>query len=53
MRIGIVGGGTGGLVTAMTLVSRGFEWTKIDLIYDPDIPIIGVGEDLHTILCNF
>ena len=46
MRIGIIGGGTGGLVTAMTLVSRGFEWTKIDLIYDPNIPIIGVGEAL-------
>lgn len=46
MHICIVGGGTGGLVTAMTLVSRGYEWTKIDIIYDPNIPIIGVGETL-------
>ncbi len=46
MKIGIVGGGTGGIVSAMECVARSLKWTKVDLIYDPELPILGVGESL-------
>lgn len=43
MKIGIVGGGTGGLVTALILKCR-FSHLKIDIIKSDKIGIIGVGE---------
>ena len=43
MKIGIVGGGTGGLVTALILKAR-FSNFKIDIIKSDKIGIIGVGE---------
>ena len=43
MKIGIVGGGTGGLVTALILKRR-FSHLKIDIIKSDKIGIIGVGE---------
>ena len=46
MKIAVIGGGTGGLVTAMVMCSRSPENLKIDLIHDPNSPIIGVGESL-------
>ena len=42
MKIGIVGGGTGGLVTALILKCR-FSHLKIDIIKSDKIGIIGVG----------
>lgn len=47
MRIGIVGGGTGGVVTAASLCSHLPKWCKVDCIYDPDLPTFGVGESLN------
>jgi len=43
MKIGVVGGGTGGLVTALILNYR-FAHLKIDIIKSDKIGIIGVGE---------
>tara|TARA_R100000697_G_scaffold90892_1_gene102801 strand:+ start:229 stop:1641 length:1413 start_codon:yes stop_codon:yes gene_type:complete len=43
MKIGIIGGGTGGLVTALILKYR-FSNIQIDLIKSDKIGIIGVGE---------
>jgi len=47
MRVGIVGGGTGGVVTAASLCSHLPKWCKVDCIYDPDLPTFGVGEALN------
>lgn len=47
MRIAIVGGGTGGVVTAASLCSHLPKWCKVDCIYDPNLPTFGVGEALN------
>lgn len=47
MRVGIVGGGTGGVVTAASLCSHLPKWCKVDCIYDPNLPTFGVGEALN------
>lgn len=47
MRVGIVGGGTGGVVTAASLCSHLPKWCKVECIYDPDLPTFGVGEALN------
>ena len=45
MKIVVIGGGTGG-GHGMVMCSRSPENLKIDLIHDPNSPIIGVGESL-------
>ncbi len=52
MRVAIIGGGTGGVVSALSLVSRSLPWMKFDLIHDPNIPIFGVGEALSHDFVN-
>ena len=47
MRVGIVGRGTGGVVTAASLCSHLPKWCKVDCIYDPNLPTFGVGEALN------
>ena len=47
MRVGIVGGGTGGVVTAASICSHLPKWCKVDCIYDPNLPTFGVGEALN------
>lgn len=47
MKVAIVGGGTGGVVTAASLCSHLPKWCKVECIYDPDLPTFGVGEALN------
>ena len=46
MKVAVVGSGTGGLVSAMVMCSRSPVDLQVDLIHDPNSPIIGVGESL-------
>lgn len=47
MKVAIVGGGTGGVVTTASLCSHLPKWCKVDCIYDPSLPTFGVGEALN------
>jgi tryptophan halogenase len=42
-RVGVVGGGTAGYLTALALRAKR-PWLQVDLVESRDIPIIGVGE---------
>ncbi|HET8661635.1 MAG TPA: tryptophan 7-halogenase, partial [Micromonosporaceae bacterium] len=42
-RIGVIGGGTAGYLTAVALKTRR-PWLDVTLVESPSIPIIGVGE---------
>lgn len=48
--IAVIGAGSAGLVTAGMLLSHTSSDTKVTLISDPSIPIIGVGESVAPIL---
>lgn len=47
MKIAVIGGGTGGVVTVSSLCSHLPSWCKVDCIYDPNLPTFGVGESLN------
>ncbi len=42
-RIGIVGGGTAGYLSALS-IKKAFPHIKVDIIESPNIPVLGVGE---------
>jgi hypothetical protein len=47
MKVAIIGGGTGGVVTTASLCSHLPKWCKVDCIYDPSLPTFGIGEALN------
>jgi tryptophan 7-halogenase len=51
-RIGVIGGGTAGYLTALALKQKR-PWLEVSLVESPDIPIIGVGESTVTFLLLF
>jgi len=51
-RIGVIGGGTAGYLTALALKQKR-PWLEVSLVESPDIPIIGVGESTVTFLLMF
>ena len=45
MKIGIIGGGNGGLVTALILKRNWYKHiSEIEIYYDPNVPIEKVGQ---------
>ena len=51
-RVGVIGGGTAGYLTALALKAKR-PWLEVSLVESPDIPIIGVGESTVTFLLMF
>lgn len=47
MKVAIIGGGTGGVVSTASLCAHLPRWCKVDCIYDPNLPTFGVGEALN------
>ncbi|GAA3586361.1 tryptophan 7-halogenase [Amycolatopsis ultiminotia] len=51
-RIGVIGGGTAGYLTALALQHKR-PWLEVSLVESPGIPIIGVGESTVPFLLTF
>ncbi|GAA2879188.1 tryptophan halogenase family protein [Nonomuraea rubra] len=51
-RVGVIGGGTAGYLTALALKAKR-PWLEVTLVESPVVPIIGVGESTTPLMVTF